>query len=97
MSIGGRCDTERRSNRSNRQAREVSMSSIEAIYRHGVFEPLEPVQLQDEQRVRLHIEPTGDETLQVWLEQVRTRQAATLKRHGILPDSAPDIAEDRQR
>jgi predicted DNA-binding antitoxin AbrB/MazE fold protein len=73
------------------------MSFIEAVYRHGVFEPLEPVQLKDEQRVRLHIEPAGADTLHDWLERVRTCQAAILERRGPLPDSAPDIAEDRRR
>ncbi|HZZ44436.1 MAG TPA: antitoxin AF2212-like protein [Tepidisphaeraceae bacterium] len=32
------------------------MSHIEAIYRHGVFEPLNPVNLQEDQRVQLSIE-----------------------------------------
>ena len=34
------------------------MSQIEAIYRHGVFEPLQPVDLQEEQRVTLDIVET---------------------------------------
>ena len=74
------------------------MSQVEAIYRHGIFEPLEPVSnLEEEQRVRLSIERTGNETIETWLQRVRELQAAIFKRQGFLPDSAPGIAEDRMR
>ena len=74
------------------------MSQIEAIYRHGVFEPLEPVSdLEEEQRVRLSIERTEKETIETWLKGVRELQAAIFKRHGFLPDSTLGIAEDRMR
>ncbi len=74
------------------------MSQIEAIYRHGVFEPLEPVNdLEDEQRVRLRIERSDKETLETWLQRVRQLQAAIFERQGFLPDSTPGIAEDRMR
>jgi predicted DNA-binding antitoxin AbrB/MazE fold protein len=73
------------------------MSHIEAIYRHGVFEPLEPVNLQEEQRVRLSIEPAEKETLEAWLERVRELREAIYQRQGFLPDSTPGIAEDRMR
>jgi predicted DNA-binding antitoxin AbrB/MazE fold protein len=33
------------------------MSQIEAIYRGGVFEPLEPVHLCEDERVQLSFEP----------------------------------------
>ena len=73
------------------------MSHIEAIYRHGVFEPLGKVDLREEQRVQLSFEAAADRTPIAWLEQVRAIQAAIMKRCGVLPDSAPDIAADRQR
>jgi predicted DNA-binding antitoxin AbrB/MazE fold protein len=73
------------------------MSQIEAIYRHGVFEPLEPVNLPEEQRVRLSIEPAEKETVEAWLERVQKRQAEIFQRQGYLPDSAKEIAEDRAR
>ena len=75
------------------------MSQIEAIYRHGVFEPLEPVNLPEEQRVRLSIEPAEKETVEVWLERVRALHEQILRRRGgePLPDSTPGIAEDRLR
>ena len=73
------------------------MSRIDAVYRHGVFEPLGPVNLSEEQRVHLRIELANGETMQGWLERVQTVQAAIVERHGLLPDSAPDIAADRRR
>ena len=73
------------------------MSSIDAIYRHGVFEPLEEVNLPDDQRVRLSIETASDSAPTIWLEQIRKLQAEPLGRHGPLPDSARDIATDRLR
>ena len=73
------------------------MSQIEAIFRHGVFEPLEPVDLKEEQRVLLSIEPEEKEAVETWLERVRELRATIYKRQGFLPDSAPEIAEDRMR
>ncbi len=73
------------------------MSQIEAVYRHGVFEPLEPVNLQEEQRVRLSIEPTEKEKWEEWLKRVEKRQKEIYERQGYLPDGAPGIAEDRMR
>ncbi len=73
------------------------MSQIEAIYRHGVFEPLGPVDLKEEQRVRLRIEPASLETVAAWLQRVRERREQIFKLQGYLPDSTRDIAEDRMR
>ena len=73
------------------------MSHVEAIFRHGVFEPLGPVDLPEEQRVQLSIEPSGAVPLGTWLDRVRVLQAEVLRRHGPLPDSSSEIASDRQR
>ena len=73
------------------------MSRIEAIYHHGVFEPLEPVNLREEQRVQLSFEPANGQTAQGWLNQVQAMQSAIIQRHGVLPDSAAEIAADRMR
>ena len=73
------------------------MSVIEAVYRHGVFEPLEPVHLQEEQRVEVHVASAGKEAMKTWIRKTKARQAAFIKKHGLLPDSTPDIAEDRMR
>ena len=73
------------------------MSHIEAIYRRGVFEPLEPVNLREDERVQLSIEPANGQTPQAWLHQVQAMQAAIVARQGVLPDSAAEIAADRLR
>ena len=73
------------------------MSQIEAIYRNGVFEPLEPVNLKEEQRVRLSVEPVNKETVEAWLERIKQHHAEFVEKYGYLPDSTPDIAEDRMR
>ena len=73
------------------------MNPIHAIYRHGVFEPLEPVDLAEEQHVRLSIEPAEKEAIETWLERFKRRHADFVAKHGYLPDSTPEIAEDRLR
>lgn len=73
------------------------MSAIEAIYRDGVFRPLGDVGLRDNQRVRLQIEPIEGSAARAWLDDVRQLHRVILDRRGPLPDSAPDIADDRTR
>jgi predicted DNA-binding antitoxin AbrB/MazE fold protein len=73
------------------------MSQIEAIYRRGVFVPLEPVNLPEEQRVRLSVEPAEKENIEAWIKRVDELRGAIFKRQGFLPDSTPGIAEDRMR
>ena len=73
------------------------MSQIEAIYRRGVFEPLQPVDLKEEQRVRLRIEPTENDAFEAWIKRVDELRETIFKRQGFLPDSTPGIAEDRMR
>jgi predicted DNA-binding antitoxin AbrB/MazE fold protein len=76
------------------------MTQVDAIYHAGVFQPLEDVRLAENQRVRLRIEPLeGDETREwrEWLTRVQQRQQRIIAECGFLPDSTPDIAEDRRR
>ena len=77
--------------------REMVMSHVEAIFRHGVFEPLEPVNLPEEQRVQLSFEAKGKLEFLGWLKKVRALQEEIIREVGILPDSTTDIAEDRLR
>jgi len=73
---------------------------VEAIYEHCIFRPLtplDPVNLRDQQRVHLSIELANGQTPQAWLHQVQAMQAAIVERHGVLPDSASEIAADRLR
>lgn len=74
-----------------------AMTQIEAIYRHGVFQPLAPVALEENQRVRLSVEIPPPESAQRWLKDVRELHRRTIARHGVLPDSTIDIAADRLR
>lgn len=73
------------------------MSQIEAIYRNGVFEPLGTVELRENERVRLSVEPVARPDLLAWLDDVRQLQAKLVAKHGTFPDSTADIAEDRRR
>ena len=70
-------------------------TSIRAVYRKGVFEPLEQVDLREDQEVRLQVEQL---TPSEWLDRLRPIHEAIIRRNGgLLPDSTPDIAEDRLR
>ncbi|HVS73515.1 MAG TPA: antitoxin family protein [Phycisphaerae bacterium] len=73
------------------------MTQVEAVYRGGKFEPLGPVDLQEEQRVTLRIEPGLKEQMDAWLKDVRAIQAQIVARSGFLSDSTALIAEDRMR
>ena len=72
------------------------MTYVDAIYDGGVFKPLEPVEFQDQQRVRLAVQPVAS-SVQQWLKEVNEFHEAIIKRVGVLPDSTPDIAADRLR
>lgn len=73
------------------------MSEVDAIYTHGVFQPLHPVHLSEQERVRLRIKRLNGESPLAWLTRVRGLQADVAKREGNLPDSTTDIAADRMR
>jgi len=73
------------------------MSQVEAIFQKGVFKPLGEVDLQENQRVRLQVEPLETLTMEAWLKLAQEFQEKIRERHGVLPDSTPDIAADRMR
>jgi predicted DNA-binding antitoxin AbrB/MazE fold protein len=79
-----------------RLGEDHEMTYVDAIYDGGVFKPLEPVVLQDQQRVRLTVQPIAN-SLQQWLQELNEFHDTIVKRVGILPDSTPDIAADRLR
>ncbi len=76
---------------------EESMHQIEAVFRGGAFQPLVPIQLPENQRVRLTVQPIGATDVEAWLADVRRRQQRIVDERGFLPDSTLDIAADRQR
>ena len=73
------------------------MTQVDAIYQHGVFRPLHQVGLSENQRVRLSVQPVGEEDARAWFVAVRERRRHIAAGRGVFPDSAPDIAEDRRR
>ncbi len=75
----------------------AGMNQIDAIFQNGVFKPLGPVELKENEHVRLSVEPVARPDLLAWLERVRKHQQEFIAKHGYLPDSTPDIAEDRLR
>ena len=73
------------------------MTQVEAIYQNQVFRPLQAVDLAENQRVRLSIQPVDMGDVRAWLTRVQERQQRIIGQRGYLPDSAADIAEDRRR
>jgi predicted DNA-binding antitoxin AbrB/MazE fold protein len=72
-------------------------TTVEAVYQGGVFKPVGPVDLPENQRVRLSVEAAPATDFQAWLDRVRPVQQQIVARFGVLPDSTPIIAEDRRR
>jgi predicted DNA-binding antitoxin AbrB/MazE fold protein len=75
------------------------MTQIEATYRGGVFQPDGDVNLKENQRVRLIIQPIEPADALAWLERAKEHRRQILERRGgqPFPDSTPEIAEDRMR
>ncbi len=73
------------------------MVQIEAVFQQGVFKPLQPVNLTEDQRVRLIVETVRQETSMEWMERVSKRREAIAEREGMFFDSAKEIALDRRR
>jgi predicted DNA-binding antitoxin AbrB/MazE fold protein len=73
------------------------MTHVDAVYQNGVFKPLGAVEVTENQRVHLNVEPAKGEDAKAWLESVRQFQQDFIQRKGVLPDSAMDIAADRLR
>ena len=73
------------------------MKSIEAIYQGGVFKPLGAVDLRENQRVRLELQPLEGNPIRAWLTEVQQLQQTIIAERGYFPDSAADIAADRGR
>jgi predicted DNA-binding antitoxin AbrB/MazE fold protein len=73
------------------------MTRVNAIYQDGFFRPLEPVYLEENQRVALSVEPIQKEDALAWAERVSRVREEVAARCGILPDSTLDIAADRMR
>ena len=75
------------------------MTQVKAVSRHENIEPLEPVQLKfaEKSHVVLKISSASKEDALEWMRRVRKIREQIREREGVLPDSTPDIAEDRMR
>lgn len=70
---------------------------VDAVYENGVFRPLGPVSLRENQRVVVCVEPPTKEDAMAWIKRVSQAREEAASRYGILPDSTIDIAADRLR
>jgi predicted DNA-binding antitoxin AbrB/MazE fold protein len=73
------------------------MTTVEAVFQNGVFKPVRPVDLPENQRVQLDVRPVPNEEVRAWLDQLRQTRERLQAKYGLFPDSTPDIAEDRMR
>jgi predicted DNA-binding antitoxin AbrB/MazE fold protein len=76
------------------------MTQIEAMYRNGVFKPLEEVSLSENQRGWLSVQPIEAGDARDWLTRVQQRQQRIVAERGYFPDStfwtSPRIARDER-
>ena len=73
------------------------MTHVDALYQNGVFKPLQDVDLPDNQRVRLSVQPVEVGDVRAWLARIEERHQRIIAERGYFPDSTLDIAEDRRR
>jgi predicted DNA-binding antitoxin AbrB/MazE fold protein len=73
------------------------MPVIDAIYTNGAFRPVGPVDMPENQRVRLTVEPVDLAAIEKWRAEIKALQEYQLAKYGVFPDSTPDIAADRRR
>ena len=72
-------------------------AQLEAIVENGVLRPLDRLPFVDQQHVWIRVEPLEAYDVRQWLMKVVQHQQSVLNRMLPLPDSTPDIAEDRLR
>jgi predicted DNA-binding antitoxin AbrB/MazE fold protein len=73
------------------------MTTIDAVYSGGVFTPVDKVDLPENQRVRIYVEPHSIVNLTEWLAAASEHRRNMEARHGLLPDSTEIIRADRNR
>jgi predicted DNA-binding antitoxin AbrB/MazE fold protein len=73
------------------------MRTVDAIYQGGVLKLLQEVDLRENQRVRLAIQPIEHESVRAWLAEVQQLQQRIIAERGYFPDSTSDFAADRHR
>jgi predicted DNA-binding antitoxin AbrB/MazE fold protein len=58
---------------------DFDMTRVDAIYQDGVFRPLEPVALCENQRVALSVEPISKEDALAWAKEEQAEDIADVK------------------
>jgi predicted DNA-binding antitoxin AbrB/MazE fold protein len=73
------------------------MTTVEAIFQGGAFRPVGPVDLPENQRVRLSISPVSPAAAPEWVDEMRRERERVAAAYGPFPDTTALIAEDRRR
>ena len=73
------------------------MTVIDAVYANGTFRPVGPVDLPENQRVRLTVEKVDTVAVEKWLAEMKALRDQQIAKYGVFPDSTPLIAADRRR
>lgn len=72
------------------------MTQVQAVYQNGVFKPLSPLTIAENEIVELSIRQTHAEVPD-WIARLRNVREQISQGKPFFPDSASEIAEDRQR
>lgn len=72
------------------------MMHVQAVYQNGVFKPLSPLTISENQIVELSIHPPREMTPD-WVAHLREVREQLGRGKPLFPDSALEIAQDRQR
>jgi len=69
---------------------------VQAVYQNGVFRPLSPLSISENEIVELSIQPMRADVPD-WILRLRNVREHISRGKPLFPDSAVEIAEDRQR
>lgn len=71
---------------------------VDAVFQNGMFKPTQPVELPENEPVRLQI-ATSSEVADAlaWLNRLRVNREKLREKYGEFSDSALEIAEERYR
>lgn len=69
---------------------------VDAVFQNGVFKPIQPVQLSENENVRLVVQSQSSQQAALdWLKQLRATRQELRQKYGSLPDSLALITEER--
>jgi predicted DNA-binding antitoxin AbrB/MazE fold protein len=73
------------------------MDLVEAIYHDGVFEPVEHIDLPENQRVRLSVQTVDVGEGLSWLKRTKELRERIVQQQGLLPSNPPRPSELHER